>query len=309
MIKISEIPAAARIVEQVNLLFTGERGRVSYSLHKHICFICGAQGERLPNKKRTLRSEFRDFLQSSGSKFQILPIFAESAIEEFIRDGAKTFLDLGAFESLIANIVDSVLIFPESPGSYTELGYFASQQSIREKTLVASRSENQEPSFINLGPLPLINKDSKYQPTPIVIGNNLKNSFNQVAKKLTFFSSKEAYRKGFEFKQFKELDAKAQLVVIFETIRLFRFITESNLQTIIHRIFGPYDIDRVRRILSILVAMNFVYRTKFGDYVISPSPSPLLEYDGNRYNDTKLEIIGFYDKYEPSVKKIIGTSV
>jgi len=306
MLKIAEHPAAVRLLDDVKGLFSGGRGRISYSLHKHFSFVCGAQGERLTNKKRTLRSEFRDFLELNKKRYQILPIFAEAAIEEIVRDKVGTFLNLGNFEHVIAEVVDSIVIFPESPGSFAELGYFAAILTPRKKTLVVNRAEHQGQSFINFGPLPQFSKDSIYQPIPIVLGANLTRGFKQVAERLTYQTSDVAYRKRFDSHPFNDLTPKSQLVVLFEIIRLFGFVTELNLLATIKHIFAAYDVDRVRRLLAILIAMEFVTRTRYGDYLVSAKSTALFEYERSAVFDSlKARVVNLYQKYDPEAKQYL----
>lgn len=305
MIKIGEHPAAKRILENVKTLFSS--GRISYSLHKHFCFVCGARENILPDGTASLRATFSDYLSRNSPTHSVLPIFAEDAIDEFLGGAVGSFLDLGRFEDLVASIVDSILIFPESPGSFTELGFFAPKIELRTKTLVATKENYQGNSFINLGPMPLYNNDSIYRPMPLVLSGNLELGFQQLVERLTAQTNKKKYRDRFESgSSFDELTPKSQLVVTYEMIRLFGYITESNLRQVIHSTFGKYDIDRVRRLLAILVAMNFSSRNDLGDYFTTQDPSRLFEYDTDRFEVTKAEIIGFYQKHDKDAAEHLG---
>lgn len=305
MIKITEHPAASRILENIKSLYSG--GRISYSLHKHFCFICGAREDTLPDGSTSLRAAFSTYLTRNGEAHSVLPIFAEDAIDEFLGGAVGSFLDLGRFEDLIASIVDSILIFPESPGSFTELGFFAPKFDLRKKTLVATTENYQGNSFINLGPIPLYNDDSIYRPMPLVLSANLEIGFQQVVEKLTSQTNKRKYRTRFETaNSFDERAPKSQLVVIYEMIRLFGYVTESNLLQVIHATFGKYDVDRVRRILAILVAMKFASRNDLGDYIVLPDPPPLFEYHTDQFDTIKAEIIGLYQKHDEDAAAFLG---
>lgn len=134
MISYKDNEAIKPITDELRNLFRGSS--VFYSIHKHISFICGGKNgdgtEKPPN-----RSLYLDHLRNTNNS-DILPVLAEKAIDEFLAAGDSGRLELNSFEELIAEVVDSVLIFPESPGSFAELGFFSAKEKILKKTLVAN---------------------------------------------------------------------------------------------------------------------------------------------------------------------------
>jgi hypothetical protein len=79
--------------------------------------------------------------------------------------GTTKFINLSDFEKVLAMVSDCVLIFPESAGSYSELGIFATVDQIRDKTLIANRASHLlHDSFLMKGPLHTINTSSRFQP-------------------------------------------------------------------------------------------------------------------------------------------------
>ena len=128
MITISSHPASKSIYESLESLFYS--GSIFLSKHQHFSFVCGKADDE--NSKRAL---FLKYLKENSHTHQILPILAEKAVEEFLAHDVPTHPDLGKFEELIAACVDSVLIFPESPGSFAELGYFAATKNIKDKEI------------------------------------------------------------------------------------------------------------------------------------------------------------------------------
>jgi len=93
-----------------------------------------------------------------------ITLLAESAYQQTYSEDAPELINLGTFERLIAEICDGVLIFPESVGSYAEIGFF-SNTSVKKRVLVA----NEEPhysrdSFMNLGPILTIDRASSLRP-------------------------------------------------------------------------------------------------------------------------------------------------
>eukprot|EP01133_Synstelium_polycarpum_P018996 gene18996-22739_t len=66
-----------------------------------------------------------------------------------------------ALESILANSVDAIVIFPESPGSFAEIGAFSNDEKLRNKIICfANKKFQRNKSFINYGPLRLV-KSSK----------------------------------------------------------------------------------------------------------------------------------------------------
>ena len=63
---------------------------------------------------------------------------AEAAATDVLEYHRPRFLNLAEFERALANIADCILIFPESPGSLSELGYFAAFDELRQKCLIVN---------------------------------------------------------------------------------------------------------------------------------------------------------------------------
>lgn len=68
----------------------------------------------------------------------------------------KTY-DLLGLEEILANSVDAIVIFPESPGSFAELGAFSGNQHLRHKTICVCEEDYKKAlSFINVGPIKIL---------------------------------------------------------------------------------------------------------------------------------------------------------
>jgi hypothetical protein len=297
MIKLGNHPGASRVLAPLEGLFKSEEA--FFSIHQHLSFVCGAQGDKLQDGTPNLRSQFLRHLDKQDDGHRILPILAEKAIDEVLRADDGVVLDLAIFEDLIAQIVDSVLLFPESPGSFAELGFFAAKPEICKKTLVATKQEYQGQSFINLGPIPIVSRYTIFAPIPIVLGDDLEKGFAQVSERLKFHTSQRKYHKRYGHEDLIKQPPKIQLTLIYELIRFFSFITEQNLLYCINRLFGVYDVERVRRLLAVLVAMEYVSRTEYGDYQIKKDSPPLMEYKGDKFEQIKSRILLFYEQHDP----------
>lgn len=302
MIRISDSQAAKSLLESLHGLFY--QGQAFLLPHQHLTFVCGArpnsEGEAL-----SLRSQFLDYLKENDQRNLILPILAEQAIDEFLDSGVDAAVDLGKFENLIANCVDSILIFPESPGSYAELGFFAANAEVLKKTLIANRDSFQGNSFINLGLMPFFNRDSIYKPM-IILGGDLPPGFAQIIERLQLKTANAKYRKRFPVDVFKLLISKHQLIALYELIRAFGFITEENLFSVINLVFKSYDLEVVHRLLAILVAMNYICRDGHGDYLIRNGAPSLLEYSEDAFEKARGQVRLFYKKHDEAAFEQLG---
>lgn len=118
-----------------------------------LIFVCGGCGEN------TLRYKFRSVFKDLFKNF--IYFEPEFSIKSITNNINNERLDLSAFETLIANLSFAVIIFPEAPGSYAELGYFSTCDKIVSKTLVVLNERYQGmSSFIASGPIKKIDSMS-----------------------------------------------------------------------------------------------------------------------------------------------------
>ena len=60
-------------------------------------------------------------------------------------------------ENILADCVDAIVLFPESPGSFAEIGAFSNNEKLAQKIVVLSNKKyKSDKSFINYGPYRLI---------------------------------------------------------------------------------------------------------------------------------------------------------
>lgn len=280
------------ILDGVRDIFS--RDQAFYRPRSHLCFVCGAQQEE------SLRGAFLRHLKARSLESP-LPVIAEEAIDEFLSDGGGR-LDLADFEVVIADVVDSILIFPESPGSFAELGYFSALPQISSKTLVVNKAEYQGSSFINQGPIPLINKNSQYHPIPMILPPDLDEGFGNVVTRLIGQATgKREYRRRFELGNFSEMPPRQVFVMLYEILRAFGYLTEQNLKFVLRGVVGDYKIELVRKLMALLVAMDYVKRTEHGDYYMGKEAPALLEYKGSAFDKVRITIMGFYQKHDHEV--------
>lgn len=127
---------------------------------RRVVFVCGGKIEPGVKNDRTF---FLEWAKRHVSD-QALCLLSEDAYR-VTKIRSTKFINLSEFEKVLALVSDCVLVFPESAGSYSELGIFATVDQIRNKTLIANRSEHLvHDSFLLQGPIHTINIKSNFQP-------------------------------------------------------------------------------------------------------------------------------------------------
>lgn len=122
-----------------------------------VIFLCGGETSDIGAKPPlSLRDAFLKILDNPPLKGRQL-IQAEE-----ITSGLKFFSRYGnvlEFERDLAQIVELIILFSESPGSFAELGAFSSVEEIAERLFVIIRDKHwDDQSFITLGPLEYLTK-------------------------------------------------------------------------------------------------------------------------------------------------------
>lgn len=121
---------------------------------KTTIFLCGAD----INQKDKIRYQIAQALKW---EFWFDIIYPEDIFDELLYS-SKT-KDLLSLEGLLADSVDAVVIIPESPGSFAELGAFANDEKLRKKLIcVVDKKYQKDKSFINQGPLKLVKKENSF---------------------------------------------------------------------------------------------------------------------------------------------------
>lgn len=121
---------------------------------KTTVFLCGAD----INQKDKIRFKVANELKK-WTRADI--IYPEDIFEELLYS-SKT-KDLLSLEGLLADSVDAIVLIPESPGSFSELGAFANDEKLRSKLIcIVDQKYKKDKSFINQGPLKLVKKSNKF---------------------------------------------------------------------------------------------------------------------------------------------------
>jgi hypothetical protein len=149
--------------------------------------LCGAD----ISKKDKLRYQIAQSLNNVRFSFLYDIIYPEEIFEELLFGSGTN--DLLSLENLLAESVDAVVLIPESPGSFAELGAFASNEKLRSKLVcIIDKKYKKDKSFINKGPLKLVkiaNKNALFFIDTMDISNEI-SKITSTIKKMKKNSSK-----------------------------------------------------------------------------------------------------------------------
>lgn len=125
--------------------------------YKITIFLCGADISQKDKMRYKIAQALNNWLYS----FYYDIIYPEDIFDELLYGSQST--DLLTLENLLAESVDAIVLIPESPGSFAELGVFASDEKLREKLIcIIDTKYKKDKSFINQGPLKLVKKANKH---------------------------------------------------------------------------------------------------------------------------------------------------
>ena len=223
------------------------------SSNRHLIFVCG--GDRT---QHNLRSQFLTYAQASLPHLRL--ILAEDAYTDLLASSRTAFVNLALFEQLVADLSDCVIMFPESTGSFAEFGYFVGNSTLTKKLLAVNPLKYQaHDSFLNLGPIALVNERSDFRPT-LHINDSPPIDFSDIKKRLARYSAPRR-RMAFTHKSFNSYSSLERLFAIFEALKLLRTIHTATLPYALKAVFDEKpEKDNLKHLLSILIAAKYVRR-------------------------------------------------
>lgn len=290
-------PSGESLLEMVRNVFKDKD--VYQTKSRHIIFLCG--GSIAPRSK-SMRRNFLSYSKKALPEFRFF--LAEAATQDITNHNEPEFINIADFESLVADISDCIILFPESPGSFAEIGFFANSKAI-EKLLVANDIRKQNDSFINTGIIDKINSKSAFR--QIIMLDYKRPNFQLINDRLHDRLPTRTAKK-FDFKEFSALPKAQQLYIIFHFVVIFRVINLESLTYCLNTVFGSAKQKIVKYLLSILIATNYVNRIDTDSDYFSPSQSahPFLEFRNFDINDLQSRIVSFYQKNAPESYKLLS---
>jgi hypothetical protein len=118
---------------------------------KRTIFLCGAD---IKDKSKG-RSKMAALLKDNQSRIQYELLYPENLFDDLLAgQGQQSLL---ALENILANSVDAIVLLPESPGSFAELGAFSNNKKLVNKLIcITNQRYKNKRSFLNYGPNRLI---------------------------------------------------------------------------------------------------------------------------------------------------------
>jgi hypothetical protein len=125
---------------------------------KTTIFLCGAD---MSNQEQ-MRYRIAERLKNRRFSYIYDIIYPEDIFDELLYS-LKT-KDLLSLEALLAESVDAIVLIPESPGSFAELGAFANDELLRKKMIcIVDKKFKKDRSFINQGFIAQNNEERQYK--------------------------------------------------------------------------------------------------------------------------------------------------
>ena len=242
-------PTGRELLKRVAQQFSGTG---TYLLRdSNIVFVCGGTGDGY------MRPRFCEYARTEIPHLRIF--LAEDAQKDYVTHAEPEFHNVGEFEDIIGEVSDCVVLFPESPGSFAELGYFARSIRLRKKLLVVNDLDLQgQDSFISLGPINLVDNHSLFRPA-IQIQYGEEPQFHLIKERISKRISGKN-RKRFQHSNYSDLELREKFFIIFEIINLFQAITFDGVTYAFRSVFRNVNRVETIRLLSILVAAQLVER-------------------------------------------------
>jgi hypothetical protein len=280
-----------------------ERGPVFERSKKSILFVCGGPVELEAGKEPSLRREFLNWARENLKDFVL--ILAEHAFKQTRLYRNSAFINVAKFESLIASIADFILIFPESAGSYSEVGYFSRGAAIRTKILVGNDSLHEgRPSFLINGPLKLIDDFSTLRPRILIDTRNPLDAFALIRDRL------EEQRVGsertkFEYAAFGKLAYRDRFLAVLEMIRILRLVSLRDLRYALKHVFNRASGSAVQTIVSILLGGGYVSE-RDGLFYLGAGRTSLLEFkNADLVTELMARAMSHYSVHRPDISEAV----
>jgi hypothetical protein len=287
-------PSGRRLLEEVRDVFVG-RGAIYQRRDRPTIFVCGGD---VAEGSQSVRAQFLRWAGIELTNF--VPLLAEAAYRESYSEDSPEFINLSSFERLIAEVCDCVLIFPESVGSYAEMGLFSGTQ-IKRKILVANEDTyyNRD-TFLNLGPIATIDGRSALRPAIPIRRDCLEDGFRALKDRLENRLVARSNRRQFHHRPYKDLSFNDKLIAVLATITLLRIVNLKGLEESIKTTFSLNRANRreLMHLLSLLLAAGYISRS--GEYcLVKKDAHPLLEFEGVPRDDLVTRATLYYTQHCP----------
>lgn len=208
-----------------------------------IVFLCGGAGESAG------RNQLRQYLQRNRP--DCLVYYAED-VWCLVSD--QKHLNALEMEDWLAKISDIVVIVVESPSALVELGAFALSDQLRKVLLpILDQRYADQPSFINTGPVNLINTNSQFSPAIVTCFTAISRCAGELEKRLNRVTPNKASAPVDVRNSEKHL-----LFMLCDIVAITWPITLIGVEAYIQDLLKLDNLSAVEMLLSLAVAMGLM---------------------------------------------------
>lgn len=250
----------------------------------NIVFVCG--GNDPTHMRRKFQTEFQKLLED----YEFFE--PEFAMENYFSFGDTEPFDIADFEMLVGDLSIAIVLFPEAPGSFAELGYFSAQTKLASKVVLALDSNHQRSgSFISLGPASKISEQSIFR---LPIQMDYENpDFSLVSTRIKEHARLKERRRNFEPREFSSLTAFELFALIHRMVDLVVVATGDDIESLLRSMFESHvSPSKIKKVISILIGSGRL--KEVGDYghltADKSKPHALLLRDGAKTTLTELSV-------------------
>ena len=262
--------------------------------HSNLIFVCGG------NDETHLRQIFREYVKSNNANYKI--IFPEFAVKSPLNAAAAQDIDLSEFERLMASLSLCVVLFPEGPGSYAELGLFSAWKDVAEKVLViADASKQGRDSFMLSGPIRKIDSLSTFRPT-IWLDYDSPN-LSMIIQRINERRNAHVYQKHLNREDYSDFSEFEQLAIILWIIDTIRLVDLTTIVFLVRSLIGNSNQNFIESVLAVLIGSKELFVSDQRNLIgVSEEYAPIIlpnPKEDNKYIELKQEIITFYMRKHP----------
>lgn len=249
-------------------------------------FVCGG------NNNTDMRTLFREYCKEKHPEFEVF--FPEYAMKNYFSSHGSEPFDIADFESLIADLSHAIVLFPEAPGSFAEVGYFSALDSLARKTILALNLNYQgADSFISMGPAKKFEKLSLFSGTMQIDYKNP--DFSQIIKRIKRIGLNSKLM-AMPDDAYSKLENYQKFCLIHKCFSILRFATIEDITFILRaRYMSRVSENDIKQITSILVGSNYlINHGDFGHYGVNAEKDALLKAKLGRAteeNNIRLEML------------------
>jgi len=235
-------------------------------------------------------------------------LFEKIKIIEFFDDWLhdSIYSNLLNFEEDLACAASLIVIVLECHGASAELGAFCVNEKIKEKVMIIMETQHySENSFINLGPLRLLENDNvlSYNYDTKKCGNDLKSlTLNQIRENIQDYLARFDNTRKFR----KDNNADVAFL-IFELIRTFNILTVSEINNYLTELSIDIPLNKVKQHLFLLEKLELVNFKRIGsaNFYYTSIVDSRVKFN---ISQTKIKIstMAYYEKTEKHRLEVYG---